>query len=71
MTSALPHRERPLSREIVTLLIVKLIALTVLWYAFFREPVISSMIDGMDPEQVMNAVLRHPVDIHDVNTSKN
>jgi hypothetical protein len=56
------HRnERPLSREIILLLVIKMFALSAIWYSFYREPVIPSMIDGMDPVQVTTAVLGHPV----------
>ncbi len=65
------NKDRPLSREIATLLIVKIIALTVIWYTFFREPVISSMIDGMDPEQVSTALLRHQVETHQTKANWN
>jgi hypothetical protein len=59
MTAVL-RREKPLAREIVLLLVVKLCALTAIWYAFYREPVVPSMIDGMDPAQVTEAVLWQP-----------
>jgi hypothetical protein len=59
---AVPGKEKPLAREIVLLLLVKLCALTAIWYAFYREPVIPSMIDGMNPSQVTQAILRQPVD---------
>lgn len=57
--ATLPGKEKPLYKEITLLLVVKLLALTMIWYAFYREPVIPSMIDGMDPGQVTTAVLRH------------
>jgi hypothetical protein len=47
----------------VLLLVVKLCALTAIWYAFYREPVIPSMIDGMDPAQVSEAVLRQTMEL--------
>lgn len=53
--------ERTLAKEITLLLIIKICALSVLWYAFFSDPVIPSMIDGMDPNQVSSAVLQHSV----------
>ncbi len=52
------RRERPLAREIALLLAAKLIALSMIWYAFYRDPVIPSMTAGMNPEQVTAAVLR-------------
>lgn len=55
------RKQKPLTKEIAVLLVVKLLALTMIWYAFYRQPVIPSMIDGMNPEQVSAAVLRHPV----------
>lgn len=57
--TTLASKEKTLSREIVILLVVKLCALTAIWYAFYRDPVIPSMIDGMDPAHVSQAVLRH------------
>lgn len=59
--TAVLHKEKPLAREIALLLVIKLCALTAIWYAFYREPVIPSMIDGMDPTQVTQAVLRQPL----------
>ncbi len=59
--SAIHRRGSPLSKEIALVLIIKLCVLTALWYAFFRDPVLPSMIDGMDPEQVSSALLQHPV----------
>lgn len=55
-------KEKPLYKEIALLLLVKLLALSMIWYAFYREPVIPSMIDGMDPGQVTTAVLRRSVE---------
>jgi hypothetical protein len=60
---AVPRKEKPLTTEIVLLLVVKLCALTAIWYAFYREPVIPSMIDGMDPAQVSEAVLRQTMEL--------
>jgi hypothetical protein len=31
-----------------------------LWYMFFSQPVVKSMIDGMDPQHVANALLANP-----------
>ncbi len=61
MTAVL-HKQKPLAREIALLLVIKLCALTAIWYAFYREPVIPSMIDGMDPAQVTQAVLRQSLE---------
>ena len=44
------------------MLVIKMCALTAIWYAFYREPVIPSMIDGMDPARVSQAVLRQPLE---------
>lgn len=55
------RNKRPLSKEIALILVVKLCVLTLLWYAFYRNPVIPSMIDGMSPEQVSTALLRHQI----------
>jgi hypothetical protein len=54
------RKEKTLASEIALLLVVKLLALTLIWYAFFRNPLIPSMTDGMDPKQVTAAVLRSP-----------
>jgi hypothetical protein len=61
--TVLAQKEKSLSREIVILLVVKLCALTAIWYAFYREPVIPSMIDGMNPAHVSQAVLRQTGEI--------
>jgi hypothetical protein len=61
--TALAQKEKTLSREIVILLVVKLCAITAIWYAFYREPVIPSMIDGMNPAHVSQAVLRQTGEI--------
>jgi hypothetical protein len=63
-------KEKPLRREIVVLLVVKMCALTAIWYAFYREPVIPSMIDGMDPARVTQAVLRQPQETEIPETSE-
>ena len=60
--TALLRKEKPLYKEIALLLVVKFLALTMIWYAFYRAPVIPSMIDGMDPGQVTAAVLRHSIE---------
>ncbi len=57
------RREKPLAREIAILLVVKLIALSMIWYAFYRDPVIPSMTAGMNPQQVTEAVLRTPLEV--------
>ncbi len=53
------RNERTLTKEITMILVIKLCAITLLWYAFYRDPIIPSMIDGMHPDQVSTAVLRH------------
>ncbi len=58
--SVLASKEKTLSKEIIILLVVKLCAITAIWYAFYREPVIPSMIDGMNPTHVSQAILRQP-----------
>jgi hypothetical protein len=46
-----------LSREIGLMLAIKVLVLYGLWLAFFSQPVIDSMIVGMDPERVASAVV--------------
>jgi len=47
----------PLARAIAILLAAKAMALFAIWWAFFRHPVIPSMIQGLAPDQVGTAVL--------------
>lgn len=55
-----PHRFR-LGREIAIALTIKLILLYGLWSAFFSQPVIHGMTQGMDPDRVETSILRRPV----------
>lgn len=45
-----------LGRELVLTLALKLALLYVLWSVFFSQPVLHSMIDGMDPGRVAAVV---------------
>lgn len=55
-----PRRFR-LGREIAITLAIKLILLYGLWSAFFSQPVIHGMTQGMDPDRVESSILRRPV----------
>ena len=45
------HSLTPLGRDIIVILIVKAIVLTVIWFAFFREPAAPQM--AMEPNRVV------------------
>ncbi|MEW6512589.1 MAG: cytochrome oxidase putative small subunit CydP [Pseudomonadota bacterium] len=49
----------PLGREIAAMLAVKMFVLYGIWNAFFSQPVLPKMIQGMDPDRVA-AVLVAP-----------
>jgi len=49
-----------LGREIALLLVVKLGVLYALWLAFFSQPAIRGMSEGMDPQRVATAVVSAP-----------
>lgn len=52
--------EPPLAKEIAIALAVKAAVLCAIWYAFFNQPILPSMINGMDPGEVGAAVVhRH------------
>lgn len=40
------------SREIAWLLAIKAVVLYVIWYAFFSEPQLEKMTEGLDPDHV-------------------
>jgi len=46
-----------LKREIVLALVVKLMVLYGLWYAFFSEPELKKMSVGLDPERVAETLI--------------
>lgn len=47
----------PLAREIAAMLAVKLLVLYGIWNAFFSQPVLPKMIEGMDPDRVAAALV--------------
>ncbi len=50
--AARDSRRRTLRREIVITLAIKLAVLYGIWFAFFSEPQLPKMTDGMDPDRV-------------------
>jgi hypothetical protein len=49
------HRLSPLARDIVVVLVIKAVALTALWFAFFRAPIARQM--AMDPRHVEQQIV--------------
>ena len=49
------QRLSPLARDIVVVLVVKAVALTALWFAFFRAPIARQM--AMDPRYVEQQII--------------
>jgi hypothetical protein len=50
-------KPKSLGREIAVLLAIKAAVLYGLWLAFFSHPAIHSMIEGMDPGRVADALV--------------
>lgn len=47
-----PFGTSSFSREIAWLLAVKVVVLYVIWFAFFSEPQLAKMTEGLDPDHV-------------------
>jgi len=61
------HRSSPLARDIVIVLVVKVLVLCAIWFAFFRTPVARHM--TMEPSEVEQQVAGpggHPEPAHAV-----
>ena len=61
------HRLSPLARDIVIVLVVKVVVLYFIWFAFFRAPVARHM--TMDPNEVAQQIAGprdHPESAHAV-----
>lgn len=59
-TNGPPRRTRLLRREIAALLAIKALLLYGIWCAFFSDPVLPKMTEGMDPARVANAIVATP-----------
>lgn len=51
-----PPRDR-LGLEIALMLVIKIALIYALWLAFFSEPVLRKMTEGLDPQRVAAAVV--------------